>query len=449
MMPQTAMRISECKIKEAILNAEVDIRERAIRYFANSSSMDLTVMPLVIEAVEKFGRTDAYRLVGSARDLPQTDATIGWVIDELNDEQCDKYDSYAYNLSMVLLEADPVLVLPRESAILEARHFQPDLKSPFLERLQMLAWDEATCWLKLEEFCEEGKNKEYTNSVNLAHANRIVEALARSGDGCKEKVEAILEQQVDDFHDHPMKWMEPLAVRLAGEIQLASSVPLLVRKLYDDGGDLLNEECTHALVRIGTPAVIEAVFDAFPNAPSHFQIYGTELLELIHSDFASQKCLQLLRQEKVHRIQMCLAHALLCQFAEEAVEEARTLLVGRGLDFESRGLRNHLVETCIITGQRFPEFDQWRAEEKQERAEHWRRVKELENDPAGLIAFALEKLVGDKLPVAPKPTPLAPPASRQSLMSRSESKQRVGRNDPCPCGSGKKFKNCCLKSSQF
>ena len=23
-------------------------------------------------------------------------------------------------------------------------------------------------------------------------------------------------------------------------------------------------------------------------------------------------------------------------------------------------------------------------------------------------------------------------------------KARVGRNDPCPCGSGKKYKNCCL-----
>ena len=23
---------------------------------------------------------------------------------------------------------------------------------------------------------------------------------------------------------------------------------------------------------------------------------------------------------------------------------------------------------------------------------------------------------------------------------------RVGRNDPCPCGSGKKYKNCCLKA---
>jgi preprotein translocase subunit SecA len=23
--------------------------------------------------------------------------------------------------------------------------------------------------------------------------------------------------------------------------------------------------------------------------------------------------------------------------------------------------------------------------------------------------------------------------------------KKVGRNDPCPCGSGKKFKSCCMK----
>ena len=24
---------------------------------------------------------------------------------------------------------------------------------------------------------------------------------------------------------------------------------------------------------------------------------------------------------------------------------------------------------------------------------------------------------------------------------------KVGRNDPCPCGSGKKFKNCCMRTT--
>lgn len=26
---------------------------------------------------------------------------------------------------------------------------------------------------------------------------------------------------------------------------------------------------------------------------------------------------------------------------------------------------------------------------------------------------------------------------------------KIGRNEPCPCGSGKKFKNCCMKTGEF
>lgn len=26
---------------------------------------------------------------------------------------------------------------------------------------------------------------------------------------------------------------------------------------------------------------------------------------------------------------------------------------------------------------------------------------------------------------------------------------KVGRNDPCPCGSGKKYKNCCMNSGNY
>ena len=28
-------------------------------------------------------------------------------------------------------------------------------------------------------------------------------------------------------------------------------------------------------------------------------------------------------------------------------------------------------------------------------------------------------------------------------------KEKLGRNDPRPCGSGKRFKSCCLKSGRF
>jgi hypothetical protein len=37
----------------------------------------------------------------------------------------------------------------------------------------------------------------------------------------------------------------------------------------------------------------------------------------------------------------------------------------------------------------------------------------------------------------------AHPAPRFPRLSERKTAQRVGRNDPCPCGSGKKFKHCC------
>jgi preprotein translocase subunit SecA len=45
-------------------------------------------------------------------------------------------------------------------------------------------------------------------------------------------------------------------------------------------------------------------------------------------------------------------------------------------------------------------------------------------------------------PVASDPSAVAPSqAPPAQPMTRMEPK--VGRNDPCPCGSGKKYKQCC------
>lgn len=43
-----------------------------------------------------------------------------------------------------------------------------------------------------------------------------------------------------------------------------------------------------------------------------------------------------------------------------------------------------------------------------------------------------------------RPKPSETPEGFAAVMNPSGSTARVGRNDPCPCGSGKKFKRCCL-----
>ncbi len=58
--------------------------------------------------------------------------------------------------------------------------------------------------------------------------------------------------------------------------------------------------------------------------------------------------------------------------------------------------------------------------------------------------FLLLKLELRKEPVK-QPKPLTPPTDGQITV---KSDKVVGRNDPCPCGSGKKYKNCCMNKSK-
>jgi uncharacterized protein YecA (UPF0149 family) len=89
-------------------------------------------------------------------------------------------------------------------------------------------------------------------------------------------------------------------------------------------------------------------------------------------------------------------------------------------------------------GERFPEYDEWKSIQRTEKEAHRQRIEELKDDPAGLMQFALEKL---------KQESLTSSQTEAKSAVTIQDKQKVGRNDPCPCGSGKKFKKCCLHKS--
>ena len=77
------MRYPKSKIKEAIFHAEEEVRLTALGYFADSFADDESIMPFVIEVVEKYGRASAFRVLRDAERLPQTEATLDWLVSEL------------------------------------------------------------------------------------------------------------------------------------------------------------------------------------------------------------------------------------------------------------------------------------------------------------------------------------------------------------------------------
>ena len=109
------MRLSESKIKEAILHPEEEVRLRAIAYFSRSSASDETIMPLVIEAVEKYGREKGFSILRRADDLPQTATTVQWLVDEFSkdwDLRDVGNDNYCFAVALLIHDADPQLLKP-------------------------------------------------------------------------------------------------------------------------------------------------------------------------------------------------------------------------------------------------------------------------------------------------------------------------------------------------
>ena len=67
------MRTPESQIKEAILPSFEEIRDKALHYFSDANCEDESIMPLSIQAVEKYGRESAFHIMRDAERLPQTE----------------------------------------------------------------------------------------------------------------------------------------------------------------------------------------------------------------------------------------------------------------------------------------------------------------------------------------------------------------------------------------
>jgi hypothetical protein len=425
------MRLSEAKIKEALAHPDKLVRQEALLYFSECHSRDAEVMPLAIKAVETYGRSQVFLYPQMLPNLAQTEATVEWAVRELcrEENKAHDHDSYFPTLSRLLCGADPQLLAPRADEILRAPGFLKALRHDFEERLRLAAWDADQCWKELERISAEAVGRQDSSDVDFGHASRVVEALARQGEGYVGRILDLLGQKAEDFETDPMSWLEIFLVELAGEMRLGQAVPLVVKKLHECG-EILSEECVEALGKIGTDTAAEAVAECWLGSGWDYRVYAAGALEAIHSDTTVRKCLELLPHDKDLDIRTKLADALLGQFADEAVEPVREMVLRRAYDETMSDLMGRLVAVSTALGVTFPEYPIWRRDAEDKLAKQERRMRAMRG------SF--------QTPAAAEPAP-----ARHDYLERKpapflRTEKPVGRNDPCPCGSGKKYKKCCM-----
>ena len=432
------MRLSESKIGSGILHPDQYVRDAAVSYFATSWSDDRTVMPIAIKAVETYGWQDAFSDIETLQPLTQSDETVSWLVSECNrlEDSTDRREwEYLTALSWILAEAEACLLKRRRDEVLSVKLLDADAQESIRERTRLLTVSSAACWSELEDFCDRVDRQRSSADLTLDRAFHLVEAVARHAHEYADRVLSYVSEKVNPADEISRAWMQLLMIRAAGQMRLTDAIPRLVEKLEEEDAGWAHEECLFALTRVGGDEVVKAVWNACALELPHFVSLATWVLESIHTDLAVEATLHLFEQEADNTTKINLGHALLAHFAVDGLAPVRRFILDNPLDGGMIELRDNLLATCTLMEADFPELDTWREELRQEQAyrANWTSPEFPVIDDWTVQLAGGSKSEGDALPL-PLPMPNNPPA-------------RVGRNELCPCNSGKKYKHCCLRRS--
>jgi hypothetical protein len=464
------MRITESKIIESLLHPEEAVRLTALRYFTQSPCQDRTLMPLVIQAVEKYGRGEvAFSILRCADSLPQTPETVAWLTGELAKEwDLDDVgnDNYCFAIALILGDASVELLRP-EFADLPC--FPVELEERFRRRLGMEAqnWGWDRTWQELENMGHVAQRQDDWRMDDKRWASLFVKRLARHRDKASEVLN-LLHRRYRGYDRELMNWLDSSVVELAGQMRLEEAIPPIMERLHGHDWELAND-CETALIAIGGDAVVAALVEHWDVEDGDFRCAAADILECIHSDQSLLECLARFAEEddEEDEAKDFLANALLGQFADEAIGPVRQLVLEYDCDSsgEIRDLRERLVATATVMGVSFPEYDAWYAaavrnrwgrpdmgdhrirenfdedwdDDEYDTDDEWEDDEweddDSDEDLGRPYGFTEEELVAPPTPRHEQYLPAKPIRNAAPP---------VGRNDPCPCGSGKKYKKCCL-----
>jgi hypothetical protein len=463
------MRLSADQVREGILHPDWEVRDMALGYFRESFSSNLTVMPRLIEAVEKYGWIDTCSPFVLYRPLAQSESTVDWLIGQLR-LPCPDLDRerlwkcWMRFLSWQLNGAPVELLVPREPLFENLEALDPECKESIQKRIAVAFMDPETGWRELESFCDQ--SAEDYDPINFAEEDfhRYVEVILRDGGRFAERVLALLAESTEEIYDDDAQyWMQAAATFLAGHLQLSEAVPRLIERLeadVDSDGQWYCYKCVDALIRIGTDDVVRAVAERFPSASWDFRSVSSRVFEAIHSQCSFEMGQELLRGERDDTLSSYLADSLLFQFDSAAIEPVRDLILRGRCDDQEEQLIRRLVAVATRMNVPVPELEPWRdravaalAQHREELEEELNEdgrlpddwdsdLEELENEwgPLDDLDDELDEFDDDELGFDDEPDDELDDVVRPIV----HGDPKVGRNDPCPCGSGKKFKKCCM-----
>jgi hypothetical protein len=494
-------QLSQEEIRQAILHPEPAVHRAAMWYFAGADSNDPHVASLVIESMQAMN-TEHDRMFGSiclkwlVQDEQTSESLLQMITDPARRNKTTEEHRIAIALS--LLAANESFLLRNEKKILASldgdQVFQEDYAAAISDN--QLQPDHR--WETFTRLVRDAELADYTVFHYPVHefVERLERLIRRIGERERpaQWVMETLERTINDEGYDCRR--EMVAVNLAGTLKLEEAVPALIALLHDDDEEMI-PQAVRALSRIGSESVIDGLDHWFRAAGTHFRIQAATVLQNIESE-RSVRTLQRWWQSVSCKPTQCrVLQALLEQFVTSDIDAAyQWMREVKPTCPQVRGLRRGLVAACDAVGRDLPDLNEVRtsvrvdllyapsveapwmdASDNEEEVDDDDRLESevVENglrdwtDADGDWNEAYKDWREDEIDPEPgqarrfdndssgrhQPTPSVARHDHAAYESRHASVNRkttvvnedakIGRNDPCPCGSGKKYKKCCLK----
>ena len=227
--------------------------------------------------------------------------------------------------------------------------------------------------------------------------------------------------------------LEMAAIELAGRLHLGMALNQLLDRFT--GPAEMAAAAVIAVARIGTAGAVTAIEQRCDHDPAVFRGRAAECLARIRVPSVEAALFRLLVEEEEPAIVCQFARALLCISTSTSFDRICDMVrSGKCTDAD---LKPQLAGLSILLKKPVAETDAWRGRrEVTDRA--FAAAVRVSSVPANdsLPSVHLDAETDDSLEPADQP-----PAAAVAPIRRDDA--RVGRNDPCPCGSGRKYKKCC------
>lgn len=235
-------------------------------------------------------------------------------------------------------------------------------------------------------------------------AKKVQDLLIRSGEYDATEVEYILRDEVEETY---IRINGILAVRAVGIMGLSEQIPKLVSLLNRIEEDILHEEVCEALIRFQSDEVVKLLAPHVVDESLFISVIS--VLKHTKTKLAEHVLAEAYAKAEDVDMQELIIEALVAHFSTSAFE-----CIEQYLELEETGYMVDMDELLYgyykAMNEAHPLLETWRT------------------DAIERNEFFEKEMQSMKLP-----------------SFTQEQTTKVGRNDPCPCGSGKKFKKCCGK----